>query len=695
MIRKLLRYLLMPLGIAVCVALIATPFAHADPNTDARQPVMGNAPADGDIMNIKNDDDGTIDPQECGLDGPFGTAVCDLSMLLARIADESFHMLSMFMHVPPFETTQGASDTADQTQGGQASVTYTVWSLFRGIANAIFVIIFLIVIYSYITGVGVSTYNIKRMMPRLVVGVLLVNLSFYISAIAVDLANILGSGVVTIMKIATDAAISEALSDSGVPAPASIFQQVAGTAVFISAGAAGGALLIKYASISMFLPMITAAVFAIVSTVLVLLLRQTLAIVFVILSPLAFAAMILPSTSSYFNKWMKVFGSTLIIYPAVSLLYGAGYLAGKVINFVAARGDTAVAASASDILLQIMGIGVQVLPLMFIPAVMKLGGGLLNRIGSITNTPRARANKWAENKADVLRKRGQTRTLDKELSGNAPKSGIRRARHNGRLEGLKREARDKQYQDARGAVGASAVRSQLAEDSWEGRRFRAQMAGSNDITEQSRAKNAVLHDKMKANVQMVRARLAQFEHEHTPRNDVLKIATASAQAREDGIVTELEQEAAILKLTEAGDLGAILDIVKQSGNLTLQQRQTLVETINRTGVSKSAPFLANPQAQDAIMSGAITGDASFMSNVVAPSMQQDDYSASTYAAMDQDAAKAITETINAGAVDGATRVVHQDAAKQALSTKETANKITKQRRWVEQIAGPPSTGARS
>lgn len=43
----------------------------------------------------------------------------------------------------------------------------------RNIANVVFVVMFLVVIYSLLTGRGVGNYNIKRMLPRFIVGAIL------------------------------------------------------------------------------------------------------------------------------------------------------------------------------------------------------------------------------------------------------------------------------------------------------------------------------------------------------------------------------------------------------------------------------------------------------------------------------------------------------------------------------------------
>ena len=54
---------------------------------------------------------------------------------------------------------------------------------------------FLAIIISQLTGFGISNYGIKKMLPRLIIAAILVNLSIYICQIAVDLSNILGYGL--------------------------------------------------------------------------------------------------------------------------------------------------------------------------------------------------------------------------------------------------------------------------------------------------------------------------------------------------------------------------------------------------------------------------------------------------------------------------------------------------------------------
>ena len=62
-------------------------------------------------------------------------------------------------------------------------------------ANIIFAIALAVVILSQITGFGVSNYGIKKMLPTLIMVAVLVNLSFFLCQLAVDVSNITGYGI--------------------------------------------------------------------------------------------------------------------------------------------------------------------------------------------------------------------------------------------------------------------------------------------------------------------------------------------------------------------------------------------------------------------------------------------------------------------------------------------------------------------
>ena len=110
----------------------------------------------------------------CSVQG-IGWIICPVSVFLAESMDNLFHLLADFIKSQPL------------VLGDENNAMYVVWNIARTIANLAFVIVFLIIIFSQVTNIGVSNYGLKRLIPRLVIAAILVNLSFYIAALALDI----------------------------------------------------------------------------------------------------------------------------------------------------------------------------------------------------------------------------------------------------------------------------------------------------------------------------------------------------------------------------------------------------------------------------------------------------------------------------------------------------------------------------
>ena len=344
----------------------------------------------------------------CGVDGA-GWLICPLMNFAGNISDSAYSAISQFLSIDPkiFKN--------DSTSGGLKQA----WNFFRDIANAVFAVIFLWVIFSQISNVGVSNYGIKKILPRLIIGALLVNLSFYLCQLAVDLSNILGFS----LKGVLEGAASGIDTQSAAAGSFSTF--------VVSGLALAGAALFLFLAVSM--PTIMALLLALLVVLVILIVRQAAIILLIAVSPLAFAAWLLPNTENLFKKWISMFKGLLVVFPVVSLLYGAGKLAGAVL-----------AASATDDpnnpkeTMQFAALAVSILPLGATPFVLKsslnslgsfagklgglsnmankrLGGAVMgkSRIGDIKKGWQKRSAKWQANsrsgntwlgrKADALR----------------------------------------------------------------------------------------------------------------------------------------------------------------------------------------------------------------------------------------------------------------------------------------------------
>lgn len=286
----------------------------------------------------------------CGVDG-VGWLVCPLMSFAGSLGDASYSAISQFLSIDPgiFKESSGGLKQA--------------WDFFRDIANAAFALIFLWVIFSQISNVGISNYGIKRILPRLIIGALLVNLSFYLCQLAVDLSNILGFSLKGVLE----------------GAASGIDTQSAATGSFNNLFVIGLALtgigLFIFLAVS--IPTILSLLLVLLVVLVILIVRQSAIILLIAISPLAFAAWLLPNTENMFKKWMSVFRGLLIVFPVISLLYGAGKLAGAVL-----------AASATDDpnnpkeTMQFAALAASILPLGATPFVIKSSLSSLGNIGA-------------------------------------------------------------------------------------------------------------------------------------------------------------------------------------------------------------------------------------------------------------------------------------------------------------------------
>ncbi|QWQ31437.1 hypothetical protein KOY49_00075 [Candidatus Minimicrobia vallesae] len=123
------------------------------------------------------------------------------------------------------------------------------------------------------------------------------------------------------------------------------------------------------------IPTIMALLLALLVVLVILIVRQAAIILLIAISPLAFAAWLLPNTENLFKKWISMFRGLLLVFPVISLLYGAGKLAGAVL-----------AASATDDpnnpkeTMQFAALAASILPLGATPFVLQSS---LNSLGSI------------------------------------------------------------------------------------------------------------------------------------------------------------------------------------------------------------------------------------------------------------------------------------------------------------------------
>ena len=299
------------------------------------------------------EEEGGEPKNSCGIDGGLGWLICPVMTFVAMINDAAYGAISGFLDIKPAILGDN-SNTSGAKQG---------WDFFRNIANAIFAVIFLWIIFSQISNVGVSNYGIKKILPRLIIGALLVNLSYYLCQIFVDLSNILGHT----LKDALEAGAGEIGTTS----------EAAGWGSVIAAAIVGVGGVAAFAALAIGIPTLAAGFLAIMTVFIILVVRQAGIILLISMSPIAFAAWLLPNTEDLFKKWMKMFRGLLLVFPIISLLYGAGKLAGAVL-----ASSATVDPNNPDETLHLVALAATTMPLIATPFVLQNSLSSLGSIGA-------------------------------------------------------------------------------------------------------------------------------------------------------------------------------------------------------------------------------------------------------------------------------------------------------------------------
>lgn len=365
-----------------------------------------STPIDGSDVNvlITKDIDLNTGGTTCAIDG-VGWIVCPVATFLSTLNDGAFGFLKKLLAVQPSLITNSATKDA--------------WAAFRDIANVAFIISFLVIVYSQITGVGISNYGVKKLLPKIFIAAILVNLSYYICAIAVDLSNILGSSIYSLLgdlPIGADGKTGGGFADG--------WHNSVGT--ILAAGTASIVLLVVV------LPVLPVVLLALALILLILIARQAFVLILLVVSPLAFVAYLLPNTETWFKKWRQAFFTTLMVYPIIGAIFGGSTMAATILMRVAQNGSDGSGGDSQ--LLGIVALATLALPLFAVPLALKgamaASGQLGARLQGVADKGHSRALKSASARS-------------KELYNNSAYARGRALRQSG-----KKKYKDERFADA-------------------------------------------------------------------------------------------------------------------------------------------------------------------------------------------------------------------------------------------------------
>lgn len=328
-----------------------------DGGTDVADP---NAAGDNDNLppSDNNEEEPTESKNPClSTAGQLGWVLCPALDLAASTTE------FIYTYLVEGWLTVTADEVGEGTRAG--------WGMVRDFANIIFVVALVVVVLSQVTGIGLSNYGIKKMLPTLIMVAVLVNISFILCQLAVDLSNIVGAGI---KDLFVDA--------SGVIGVKSGFGDIMTTLVggaamgtFTTAVVAGGILWgwTNPGSIlpALFLVLIT-CLFSVIFFFLVLAIRKAGIIILIVLAPVAIVCYALPNTKKFFDKWKRMFVSLLVLYPICGLLMGGGQFVSALLR----------SNDVNGIFYNLVAMLIQVVPFFFIPSLLRSSLQAMGNIGA-------------------------------------------------------------------------------------------------------------------------------------------------------------------------------------------------------------------------------------------------------------------------------------------------------------------------
>lgn len=216
------------------------------------------------------------------------------------------------------ESVNGLNNAIDammtiDASGGSGSVFndkfHNAWGQFRLIGLGIVIIAGLVMIASQAFGLEiVDALTVRRVLPRLVIAVIFITISWPLMKFVIVLTNDVGNSIRAIIY-------SPFKADNNPIA-------LSNWTTFVAALVGGAAITTM--GIAALASFVVTAALAVLVGFLTLLIRQLVIMFLVIVSPLAIACYVLPNTQKAFNFWKDTLISLLLMFPIVSALIAIG-----------------------------------------------------------------------------------------------------------------------------------------------------------------------------------------------------------------------------------------------------------------------------------------------------------------------------------------------------------------------------------
>ncbi|MDQ3064753.1 MAG: hypothetical protein M3Q36_00580 [bacterium] len=277
------------------------------------------------------------------------------------------------------------------------------WSQFRNIAYIILIPIMLVMVMGTALGFEVfSAYTVKRALPRLVIAVIFITLSWYICLFLINFFNVVGTGAKGLVTAPFQNVVQTTYDDVQVTGPQSSLKAALTAANIVrpvesqddgdvaesftsgaslgllGAGGIAAGFITGAVSVGIIGTTLLSAAVVLGIVFLLLMVRQMLIIAFILMAPLAILAWIFPSNDKLWKLWWNSFSKLLMLFPLIMLLLGVGQVFALITGI--ARGD-----EDNRIVSAIIIILAYIAPYFFIPFAFKWAGGVFGALSGMAN----------------------------------------------------------------------------------------------------------------------------------------------------------------------------------------------------------------------------------------------------------------------------------------------------------------------
>lgn len=242
------------------------------------------------------------------------------------------------------------------------------WDSFRVIAIGLIIVAGLVMLASQAFGFEIfDAYTVKKLMPRLVISVIFIVISWDLLQFLVTMSNVVGNSVRALIY-------QPFLDLNGSPYADAL--EIGNWTKFLLALITGAA--IASLGLAALLSFVVTAALAVALAFIILLIRQMIVVLLVIFAPVAIALYVLPGTQKAFDFWKGTLISMLVVFPIISGMIAVG----RVFALIAYGSP---AGGGIQVIQQLSAFAAYFMPYFLLPFAFRLAGGAIATLSGIVN----------------------------------------------------------------------------------------------------------------------------------------------------------------------------------------------------------------------------------------------------------------------------------------------------------------------